>query len=338
MGKVVHVGFCGAGGVVKNIHVPNLEQRKDRYTVTGFFDVATEKARELAGKKYRVYDCYADLLEDPKVDLVVIATKPLSTHYSAARQALESGKNVLLDKPMAATTAECDELLDVARRTHRLLTVHHNRRLNLDFLALQDVLSRGRLGEPKLIINSICNEGYQGGDFEDMGVHLVDQALLLNRSRLLEVSALLSNPAGGTRDGGCGEVTLRFAQLPLVRVSMIPRSREFLLNGTPPLERFYAFGSTGTFVQRIIEDPRDLMNATQNFDRWHPDYVVPDYLQITQKDFYDYLYESMDQGKPLLVKPESARNAIRVLELMVESARTNRTVAATGMLDVGEQC
>lgn len=332
MKKIYQVAFCGAGGIVRGNHLPSLEKRGDRYRVIGFYDVVAGKAEELAGTRYRAYSKYEDLLADKEVDLVVVATKPLTTHYPAARQALEAGKNVVLEKPLAATSRECDDLIGLARKKGLVLTVHHNRRLDLDFLAMQDVLKKGKIGEPRLVVNSVGGGGYQKGDFEDWGVHLVDQALVLNSSALQEVSAFLANPAGGTPDGGYGEVTLRSARPPLVRVSMLPRPQQFLVNGTPAYPRFYAVGSTGTFVQRTIEDPRDLMNATQNFDQIRPDYAVPEYLQVSRKEYYDYLYESLAEDVPLLVTPEGARNAIRVLELIAESARLYKTIPATGML------
>lgn len=334
MNRTFTVAFCGAGGIVRANHLPNLEARRDCFAVTGFFDVATEKMRELAGNRYKAYPTYAALLADPAVEIVVVATKPLASHHPAARQALEAGKHVVLEKPMAATSKECDELIAAAKKAGRLLTVHHNRRLDLDFLALMDVLNKGKIGDPRLVVSNVGGGGYSGGDIEDWGVHLVDQALLANRSPLVEVSALLAKPAGGTQDGGFCEATFRFAKPPVTRVSLFPRAQEFLLNGTPPEVRFYAVGTAGTFIQRTIETPLDLMNATQNFDNWRPDYAVPDYLQITRKEYYDHLYESLASGAPLLVKPEEARNAIRAFELITESARLGRAVPATGMLTV----
>jgi predicted dehydrogenase len=332
MAATIGVGFCGAGRIVRSNHLPNLEQRRDRYRVAGFYDVAADRAAECAGSQYTAYPTYEELLADASIDLVVVATKPLRTHSPAARQALEAGKHVLIEKPMAATSKECDELIELARRKERVLTVHHNRRLDLDFLATCDLIRRGKIGDPRLIVNSVGSGGYEGGDFEDWGVHLIDQALQLNPSALQEVSAILANPAGGTLNGGYGEATLRFARPPVVRAAMLPRPQQYLVNGTPAFGRFYALGSAGTFVQRTIEDPRDLMNSTQNFDQFRPDYVVPDYLRITRREYYDHLYESLANGAPLLVKPGEARNAIRVLELLAESALAGRTVPATGML------
>ncbi len=326
MSKIFKVGFCGAGGIVRGNHLPSLESRGDRYQVIGFYDVVAENARKLAEDKYQAYTAYEEMLADDNIDLVVIATKPLTTHYPTAKQALEANKHVVLEKPMASTAGECNELIALARSRNLVFTIHHNRRLDLDFLALQDIIRQGKIGDPVLIVNRVGGGGYGGGDFVDWGVHLVDQSLLLNASPLKEVSAVFCNPAGGVADSGFVEAVLRFEKYPLVRLSMIPRTTEYLLNGTDAATRFYAAGTRGAFTQRTIECPNDMMNATQNFDKAKPEYAVPDYLEIKQKEYYDYLYESLANGAPLLVQPEEARNAIRCIELIEQSAKENRTV------------
>ncbi len=334
MSRIIHVGFCGCGNIVRGNHLPAIQARPERFKVVGFYDLLPDKAKELAGPQYEAYTSYDALLDDARVQLIVIATKPLDTHYPAAQRALEAGKHVLLEKPMAQTSKECDDLIACAKANERILTVHHNRRLDLDFLALINVLQAKKVGSPRLVLSQVPSGGYGGGDFVDWGVHLIDQALLLNNSPLLEVSGVFCNPAGGHENGGFGEVTLRFQESPAVRAAMLPYPAEFLANGTPARPRFYAVGTEGAFVQRTIEDPRDLINATQNFDKWRPDYAVPKYLQVNRKDYYDYLYDSLAEGTQLLVSPESARNAIRVLELMAESAQSGRSVEAADLIAV----
>jgi scyllo-inositol 2-dehydrogenase (NADP+) len=332
MGKIFSVAFCGAGGIVRGCHLPALEERPDRYKVVGFYDVKRENAAERAGDRYKVYEAYEELCADAEVDLVVIATKPLTTHYPTAKQALEAGKHVVLEKPMASTTAECDELIALAEKQKVVFTIPHNRRLNLDFLALRDVLARGKIGEPVFVETRIGSGGYDGGDLVDWGIHLVDQALLLNTSPLVEVSAFFRKPEGGRDDAGFAEATFRFEKPPVTRVAMMPYTKPFLQNGENASQRFYAAGTGGAFTQRVIEDCRDVMNALQNWDKARPDYAVPDYIEMRHKWYYDYLYESLADGAPLLVEPREARNAIRAMELMEESAQAGKTIPASNML------
>jgi predicted dehydrogenase len=71
-----------------------------------------------------VYDDVAPVLADPDVDALVIAT-PLFTHHALAKAALEAGKHVLVEKPLAPTVAQCEELAELAERAGRTLMVDH---------------------------------------------------------------------------------------------------------------------------------------------------------------------------------------------------------------------
>jgi len=332
MTKIYGVGFCGAGRIVSGNHLPTLESMSDKFKIIGFFDVVSENARKLANGKYGVYQTYDEMLTDTNINIVVVATKPLTTHFSLALKAIEAGKHVLLEKPMASTTEECDALIKAAKENNALLTVHHNRRLNLDFLSAQKIIRDGKIGEPRLIENNMINDGYQQGDILDWGIHLIDQCLLFNKSQLLEVSAMLCSPENGLDNCGFGTAVLRFEHGPVIYCSMLPRTKEYLLNGTNAFVRFYIAGTKASFAQRIIETPKDLMNATMNFDNASPDYEVPEYLVIKNKGYYEYLYENLAEGKELLVKPEEARNAIRCFELIQESAQKNQSIKASNML------
>jgi predicted dehydrogenase len=124
------------------------------------------------------------------MDLVVIAT-PNASHFELAQSALHAGKHVVVDKPCTVTLAETETLLELARAQGRVLTVFQNRRLDSDFLALQQVIQSGALG--RLVeVNSHFDRFRPtvparwreqilpgSGLWFDLGPHLVDQALTL---------------------------------------------------------------------------------------------------------------------------------------------------------------
>src|SRR5262249_60385360 len=89
------------------------------------------------------------IFSDPNVDLVVIAT-PNDTHFELAQRALRAGKHVVVDKPFTTTAEEAEELIVLARRSQRLLSVFHNRRWDSDFLTVKDVIGKSLLGEVML--------------------------------------------------------------------------------------------------------------------------------------------------------------------------------------------
>ena len=93
----------------------------------------------------RVTDNVDDVLENPDVDAVVIAT-PVSTHYALAKQALEKGKHVLVEKPMTRTVAEGEELVALAQKKGLVLMVDHTFIYTGAVRKMKEIVSAGELG------------------------------------------------------------------------------------------------------------------------------------------------------------------------------------------------
>ena len=107
----------------------------------------TEISRAFPGTT--VHTSAQSLIGDPDIDLVVVAT-PDATHVALARAALLAGKHVVVDKPLAMSSAEAAVLLTLAQESKRVLTVFHNRRWDGDFKTVASVVRSGRLGEIRL--------------------------------------------------------------------------------------------------------------------------------------------------------------------------------------------
>ena len=132
------------------------------------------------------------LLADKSVELVVVST-PNETHFDLAKQALEAGKHVVIDKPFAATSAEARALIDLARAKGLLVIPFHNRRWDGDFLTRQEAAcermpsdawspsSRTSTASAPLPRENTWKEAGNpaNGMLFDLGPHLVDQALSL---------------------------------------------------------------------------------------------------------------------------------------------------------------
>ena len=105
--------------------------------------------RSLAQKRYpalRTTDNPEDVFGDPQVDAVVIAT-PVSTHFPLAKRALECGKHVLIEKPMARTAGEVEELIALAQRNGRVLMVDHTFIYTGAVRKIKEIIARGDLGD-----------------------------------------------------------------------------------------------------------------------------------------------------------------------------------------------
>lgn len=148
----------------------------------------------------RVHVESLDLLDDPDVDVVIISTPP-DSHASWAMEALARGKHVVVEKPMALTTRECDALIDRAREADLALSVYQNRRFDPDYQVIRDSVRSGRLGEVFHVETFVggyghpCNywhsdAGVSGGALFDWGSHVIDQLLDLIEGDVESVTAV----------------------------------------------------------------------------------------------------------------------------------------------------
>ncbi len=103
-------------------------------------------------------DDYATVLEDPAIQAVVIAT-PVRTHFELAERALQAGKHVLVEKPLAMTVAECRRLESLAEQTGRVLMVGHIFRFNTAVEQVRNYIADGELGDVLYIHSRRVNLG-----------------------------------------------------------------------------------------------------------------------------------------------------------------------------------
>jgi scyllo-inositol 2-dehydrogenase (NADP+) len=138
------------------------------------------------------YNSIEALLGDEEIELVIVNT-PNHLHYEQAKQALQAGKHVLVEKPVTATLAQLIELFDIAKQQGKHLLVYQNRRWDSDFLSVKDVIESGRLGN--LIEVHFRYDRYKStlspkafketagtpasGLVYDLGPHLLDQVISL---------------------------------------------------------------------------------------------------------------------------------------------------------------
>ncbi len=106
----------------------------------------------------RFYDELATVLADPSIDAVALAT-PAVTHYEMAKAALEAGKDVFVEKPLAVDVEQGEELVELAQAKGRILMVGHILRYHPAILKLQAVDSRRRAGQDQLPVFQSPNIG-----------------------------------------------------------------------------------------------------------------------------------------------------------------------------------
>jgi predicted dehydrogenase/threonine dehydrogenase-like Zn-dependent dehydrogenase len=156
----MNVALVGAGAFAQSMHLPILRRARDRYAIRAIVARDGNAARVLAQRYESEYACtdMAEVLQDPAVDLVLIATRH-DSHARLALQALQAGKHVFVEKPLAMDAAGLDAIgnfLD-ARTDTPILMTGFNRRFSPAVAAVKQVLADRR---SPVIISYTVNAGY----------------------------------------------------------------------------------------------------------------------------------------------------------------------------------
>lgn len=189
MDQPIKTGLLAFGMSGRLFHAPFLEANP------GFsLDAIAERNTKKAAQFYpniKSYGTLEEVIDHPELELIVVNT-PNFTHFDLAKRALLAGKHVLIEKPIAATSAEAKELFDLARAVDRQVFVYQNRRWDSDVLSVKEVLQSNKLGRlvevhfrydrwrleigPK----AFKEKPYPAsGILYDLGPHLLDQTISL---------------------------------------------------------------------------------------------------------------------------------------------------------------
>jgi predicted dehydrogenase len=171
---VVGYGYWGPNIVRNVMERPELE-------LWGLCELDPQRRAKFSNRYpgIRTSSSYDEVLADPTVDAVSIATPP-ATHYSLARQALLAGKHVLVEKPLATSTADAESLIRLAADTGLVLMPGHTFLYSPAVNRVRDMVESDELGEVYFITSSRMNLGiYQaGGVINDLAPH--DLSILLH--------------------------------------------------------------------------------------------------------------------------------------------------------------
>ena len=148
--KKLKIGIIGCGGIATGKHLPSLAKLSDKIEMVAFCDIIEEKAVDCA-KRFgtpdaKVYTDYKELLKDESISVVHVLT-PNRSHSFITVDALEAGKHVMCEKPMAINSAEAKKMLDAAERTGKKLTIGYQNRQRPDSLYMKTEADNGTFGD-----------------------------------------------------------------------------------------------------------------------------------------------------------------------------------------------
>jgi len=332
--KPIGAAVIGLGRAGWNIHVRTMSNRED-FQVVAVADPNKERqqqAKEELGAE--AFDDISSLLKSSDAELIVVATASVD-HAKHSIEALEAGRHVLTEKPMATSLEDADRMLEAAEENGRLLTIHQSARWSPAFTFIKQMLSDERLGDVFFIRSGGYGyrrrndwqtlRKYGGGLLNNNGVHAVDQCVILMESPIVDIFGDLQQiiQPGDTEDhakvvmrGENGRVidleltSACAASLPSwvlmgVRGSLTVSGQKALLR--------YVKGDLKQL--EAIDKPlaADRKYGIAGGDEIEFEEVELDATAHPRLPFYDQLHTAIRNGGPLPVDPATSRETIRVL-------------------------
>ena len=205
----IKVAVFGCGAIAERRHIPEYADNEN-VELVAFADPIVERAEKMA-ETYggKAYSSYEELLANETVDAVSVCT-PNYLHAPMAIAAANAGKHVLVEKPMAVSTEEGEQMIEAAKKNNVFLMVGHNQRLMPPHVKAKEILDSGRLGK---VLNFRTSFGHPGpeawsvdgaeswffrkeeaimGAMGDLGVHKSDFIRYLLSDEVSEVAGFIS--------------------------------------------------------------------------------------------------------------------------------------------------
>ncbi|MBB5888212.1 oxidoreductase [Lactovum miscens] len=334
---ILKIGFIGFGKSATRYHLPYVLLRKNIQVKTILaLHLDEEMARPYREKGIAFTTDIDELLNDPEISLVSICTPP-SSHYSLAKQVIEAGKSVVVEKPFCDSVEHARELFALAHEHGVLVTPYQNRRFDGDFLAVKQVVEQGFLGDILEVESHIDyyrpgTTAKQGpkevGAFYGLGIHQMDRMIsLFGRPNTVTYDIRNNETKDDQAVDNYFDVDLHYDNALKVKV----KTNYTVASNYP---RFRVVGTQGTFI-KYGEDQQEndlkagIMPETEGFGEDSPMlYGIAKYrnsngdwiekqIKTPNGDygrFYDSLYDTLVNGADRLITEEQAITAIEILE------------------------
>ncbi len=345
--NLVVIGYGGMG----SWHVSHA-QGSDAVSLLGIYDIDAKKTSLARERGIFAYESLDEVLADERVDIVTVAI-PNDSHLDTVVKALNAGKNVICEKPVAMSSEELEQMIAAAQASGKLFSVHQNRRFDVDFLAMKQLKKSGELGEIISIESRIHGsrgipsdwrgeKKHGGGMVLDWGVHLIDQLLQIFDEKIESIHCDLDHITNDEVDDGF-KLTIYFEG----------GKSAFIEVGTYnfiSMPRFYMRAEKGS---ALITDWRENCRVAR-CKYWHESEVIPvetaagltktmaprdnvtmdEYtLEKPESDVHDYYRNfcaAIDGEAAQLVTHAEMRRVMRVMEACFESDRLKQTIRFNG--------
>ena len=346
MGAIIKTGICSYGMSGKLFHAPFLAAHPG-YELSAI----VERHNDDSGDKYpnaKLYRSVEELCADKDLQFIVVNT-PTHLHFEHAKLVLQSGKNMVIEKPFAVTVKEAEELTALAEKNNLFLSVYQNRRYDGDYRAVKAVIEKGLLGEIREVEirydryrTNFGGKQHKEGDMPGAGIlydlspHLVDQAIqLFGFPNALFADLIKMRDDVAVPD--YFELLFYYDRLRVrLKATCIAR------------ESTYAYtlhGMKGSFLQQRsdIQEQQLLAGKKPSLDNWCPAPSLPDGLlhteingEVVRKEmtsspgnymgFYDDVYKALTGRGPNPVPPDDGIKNMKIIEAALQSVAGKRII------------
>lgn len=322
-----------------------VAELKGKLELAGVYDIDEKRMSWVEANGWRCYRSYEEILADPDVDIVLIAT-PNHLHKEEAIQALRAGKHVLCEKPVMISSDELLEVISVAEQTGKVFYPRQNRRWDYDYLVAKDVFDKGSLGEVFSVETSLVGsrgipgdwrrvKAYGGGMMLDWGVHLLDRLLQMIPGKITSLYCKCSYITGEECDDGF-RAWLNFengvtAHVLVSTCNFIDTPHWYIAgrDGTAIIENFQADGKIVRVTNwdegdvKPIQAGEGLTKTMAPRDEKSAKELPLPQVIVDRNGLYLNLVDTINEIATPLITAEEALRVLRLMERLFESSEKN---------------
>ena len=341
---MINIGIIGCGKIAQKRHIPEYLENVDANLV-GFYDLNQARAKEISETfGGTAFDSIEDLLADPSIDAVSVCTAN-HTHAAITIQALQAGKHVLCEKPMATTLEDCQAMVDAANKAGKVLVIGQNQRLTKTHKKARELIRNGEIGQ---IIGFRTTFGHGGpetwsidpgkntwffdkniavmGAMADLGIHKTDLLLFLSDQKIVETTAHLTTIDKRGADGELIKVddtAICVYQLENGAIGTMTASWTFY---GPEDNTTIIYGTKG--IMRLYEDPQfSIQLFLKGGEKiYHQIDTIQTNENQTSSGVIDAFVESVITGQGGELAAEKVLESMKVIFASIESSQTGKTI------------
>lgn len=340
--KKLKVGIVGAGKIAEVLHIPNTVL-SEYAELVALADPSLQRLdyfkKKLEGHRIGFYIDYREMLQKEDVDAVIVAV-PNALHAKVSIDALESGKSVLVEKPMATNSQEALKMIETAKKNKKVLMVNHSQRFFPHHQKAKEIVRSGLLGEIRLVKTMFGHAGPENwspsaawffdkdvamfGALGDLGVHKVDLIRYITGLDIVQCTGFIATLEKRASVEDVASAVLRLSNSALATLDSNWITKGFEEN------YFVVYGEKGT-MKVGQTDPTKIDIYLEKPFRMHGEIVLKPLF--TNEDPYwkmpiiDHFAKVCLGLEEPVVKPEDGYIAVKVVEKIFESAKKGQAVS-----------